>query len=98
MAQGLQVFDEQGNCTLDLTMRLAKIIGKKTATGNGEMNVADFDCPDNRFWYCITKEVMGEEGNPKDYPVLRISDDGKKIMWENADNRRGKLEFLFGVY
>ena len=98
MAQGLQVFDENGNCTLDLTMRLAKIIGKKTATGNGEMNVADFGCPDNRFWYCITKDVMGEEDNPKDYPLLRISDDGKKIMWENADNRGFKLEFLFGVY
>lgn len=98
MAQGLQVFDENGNCTLDLTMRLAKIIGKKVATGNGEMNVADFDCPDNRFWYCITKAVMGTENNEKDYPLLRITDDGKKIMWRNADGRIGNLEFLFGVY
>ena len=40
MAQGLQVFDEQGNCTLDVTDNLTRIIGSfKVERANGQATV-----------------------------------------------------------
>lgn len=94
MAQGLQVFDENGNCTLDLTRNIAKIIGEKTVRGGGELNVADYGCPNNKFWYLVIKRATSED--EQSLPLLRITDDGKKIMWKNIND--GELKFLFGVY
>lgn len=93
MAHGLQVFNGNGDVITDLTKRFAKIIEKKTVTGTGEINVADYGAPNNKFWYFIitpstsdTEEIL---------PLLRIVDDGKKIMWKDV----GKpLTFYFGVY
>lgn len=93
MAHGLQVFNSNGDVITDLTKRFAKIIEKKTVTGTGEINVADYGAPNNKFWYFIitpstsdTEEIL---------PLLRIVDDGKKIMWKDV----GKpLTFYFGVY
>lgn len=40
MPQGLQVFDEQGNCTLDVTDNLTRIIGSfKIGQANGQATV-----------------------------------------------------------
>lgn len=40
MPQGLQVFDENGNCTLDVTDNLTRIIGSfKTGQANGQATV-----------------------------------------------------------
>lgn len=40
MAQGLQVFDENGNCTLDVTDSLTRIIGSfKVERANGQATV-----------------------------------------------------------
>ena len=40
VAQGLQVFDEQGNCTLDVTDSLTRIIGSfKVERANGQATV-----------------------------------------------------------
>lgn len=93
MAHGLQAFNSNGDVIADLTKRFAKIIEKKTVTGTGEINVADYGAPNNKFWYFIitpstsdTEEIL---------PLLRIVDDGKKIMWKDV----GKpLTFYFGVY
>lgn len=93
MAHGLQVFNSSGDVITDLTSRFAKIIEKRTVTGTGEINVADYGAPNNKFWYFIitpstsdTEEIL---------PLLRIVDDGKKIMWKDV----GKpLTFYFGVY
>ena len=93
MAHGLQVFNSNSDVIADLTKRFAKIIEKKTVTGTGEINVADYGAPNNKFWYFIitpstsdTEEIL---------PLLRIVDDGKKIMWKDV----GKpLTFYFGVY
>lgn len=93
MSHGLQVFNSNGDVITDLTKRFAKIIEKKTVTGTGEINVADYGAPNNKFWYFIitpstsdTEEIL---------PLLRIVNDGKKIMWKDVGE---PLTFYFGVY
>lgn len=93
MSHGLQVFNSNGDVITDLTKRFAKIIEKKTVTGTGEINVANYGAPNNRFWYFIVSPSISD--TEEILPLLRIVDDGKKIMWKDV----GKpLTFCFGVY
>nr|DAJ46807.1 MAG TPA: hypothetical protein [Caudoviricetes sp.] len=93
MAHGLQVFNSNGDVIADLTKRFAKIIEKKTVTGTGEINVADYGAPNNRFWYFIVSPSTSY--NEEIFPVLRITEQGKKIIWKNIEQ---PLTFYFGVY
>lgn len=93
MAHGLQVFNSNGDVITDLTKRFAKIIEKKTVTGTGEINVADYGAPNNRFWYFIITPSTSD--SEEIFPVLRITEQGKKIIWRNIEQ---PLTFHFGVY
>lgn len=93
MSHGLQVFNSNGDVITDLTKRFAKIIEKKTVTGTGEINVADYGAPNNRFWYFIVSPSTSD--TEEIFPLLRITDQGKKIIWENIEE---PLTFWFGVY
>lgn len=93
MSHGLQVFNSNGDVITDLTKRFAKIIEKKTVTGTGEINVADYGAPNNKFWYFIVSPSTSD--NEEILPLLRITDQGKKIIWENIEE---PLTFWFGVY
>lgn len=93
MAYGLQVFNSNGDVITDLTKRFAKIIEKKTVTGTGEINVADYGAPSNKFWYFI---VTPSTSDSEDIlPLLRITEQGEKIIWKNIER---PLTFYFGVY
>lgn len=93
MAHGLQVFNSNGDVITDLTKRFAKIIEKRTVTGTGEINVADYGAPNNRFWYFII--TPSESYSEEILPLLRITEQGKKIIWKNIEQ---PLTFCFGVY
>lgn len=93
MAHGLQVFNSSGDVITDLTKRFAKIIEKKTVTGTGEINVADYGASNNRFWYFIVSPSTSD--TEEILPLLRIIDGGKKIMWKDVGE---PLTFYFGVY
>lgn len=93
MAHGLQVFNSSGDVITDLTNRFAKIIEKRTVTGTGEINVADYGAPNNRFWYFIVSPSTSD--SEEIFPVLRITEEGKKIIWKNIEQ---PLTFYFGVY
>lgn len=93
MAHGLQVFNSNGDVIADLTKRFAKIIEKKTVTGTGEINVANYGAPNNKFWYFIVTPSTSD--TEEIFPLLRITDGGKKIMWQGIEK---PLTFCFGVY
>lgn len=93
MAHGLQVFNSNGDVIADLTKQFAKIIEKKTVTGTGEINVADYGAPNNKFWYFIVTPSTSD--TEEILPLLRIIDGGKKIMWKDVGE---PLTFYFGVY
>ena len=65
----------------------------ETVTGTGEINVADYGAPNNRFWYFIVSPSTSD--TEEIFPLLRITDQGKKIIWENIEE---PLTFWFGVY
>lgn len=93
MAHGLQVFDSNGDVITDLTKRFAKIIEKKTVTGTGEINAADYGAPNNKFWYFIVSPSTSD--NEEILPLLRITDSGRKIIWKDIEK---PLTFFLGVY
>lgn len=93
MAHGLQVFNSSGDVITDLTKRFAKIIEKRTVTGTGEINVADCGAPNNRLWYFIVSPSTSD--TEEILPLLRITDSGRKIIWENIET---PLTFYCGVY
>lgn len=93
MNQGLQAWDQDGKIILDLTKRFAKILGTKTVTGNGQISVEDIGSPNNRLWYFVIHSSASEDEN--NLPVLRIVNDGKKIVWKN---QVAPLTFYYGVY
>lgn len=49
MAQGLQVFDENGNCTLDVTSRLCKVLGT-LVTGTDDGHIENEAFKTNDYW------------------------------------------------
>ena len=62
MAQGLQVFDENGNCTLDVTTALPKILGSldissKNVTGSYEDKRLSLG---KSFWFYNIPPVYGD--------------------------------------
>ena len=93
MAHGLQVFNSNGDVITDLTKRFAKIIEKRTVTGTGEINVADYGAPNNKFWYFIVSPSTSD--NEEILPLLRITDSGRKIIWKDIEK---PLTFFLGVY
>lgn len=93
MAHGLQVFNSNGDVIADLTKRFAKIIEKRTVTGTGEINVADYGAPNNKLWYFIVSPSTSD--TEEIFPVLRITDQGRKIIWKGIGE---PLTFYFGVY
>lgn len=93
MAHGLQVFNSNGDVIADLTKRFAKIIEKKTVTGTGEINVADYGAPNNKLWYFIVSPSTSD--NEEILPLLRITDSGRKIIWKDIEK---PLTFFLGVY
>ena len=95
MAQGLQVFDENGNCTFGSANRYARVIGKRTLMGSGSITADSLGVGDVKLWYMIL--VPSVSGNPTgDKPLIKISDSGKEIIWKNINH--GKAVILLGVY
>lgn len=93
MAHGLQVFNSSGDVITDLTKRFAKIIEKRTVTGTGEINVADYGAQNNKLWYFIVSPSTSD--NEEILPLLRITDSGRKIIWKDIEK---PLTFFLGVY
>lgn len=82
MAQGLQVFDEQGNVKLDTNKQFPRIVGQITLNGDGSITNADVGYPNNKLWYMIISNISPAV-NINKTPVIRIWEDGTKIMWQN---------------
>lgn len=95
MPQGLQVFDEHGNCTLDINARIGKVLGHKVLdTAEGTLFVSG-----GRPWFVTvdTPEAYGtirERGDRMYQPKIYI--EGNSIKWEQVVSKRG--EIIYGVY
>lgn len=92
MSAGLQVYDEYGNLKLDLTKRLPKVCGTMELKDAGEFHIPD-RYVNNKLWYYIVSAPVSED--PQHLSLIRISDDGKSIIWREIF---GKATILWGVY
>lgn len=92
--QGLQVFDEHGNTTIDVTDRLTQIIGViriKSLVGNIDVTVDG----NRKLFYAISKS--GSQWSGGDCIMI----DGNKIRWDFSQASLivagNGLEVVYGV-
>lgn len=102
MPQGLQVFDENGVCVLDITSRLCKYIGKfDTSFSDG--SIIDEQLNGAELWYIVLRLSYDannwESGYDDDIPV--ISSAGNILQWKyrNEDfHNKIRVQGIYGVY
>lgn len=102
MPQGLQVFDENGVCVLDVTDRLVKYLGVVQINGtNG--SITNDELSDGDLWYYplniktppLTPSIHTE------YHMPTITKNGKSISWDYGSypaDKRLSMVLLYGVY
>lgn len=102
MPQGLQVFDENGVCVLDVTDRLVKYLGVVQINGtNG--GITNGELSDGDLWYYplniktppLTPSIHTE------YHMPTITKNGKSISWDYGSypaDKRLSMVLLYGVY
>lgn len=99
MPQGLQIFDVNSNCLLDITDRLTRVLGS-FETGTSDGSITDFNLTSGTPWFYTY--------NPSDtYNVrvpCKISFSGNIISWSFQSgycaNQQGRanLKVIYGVY
>lgn len=102
MPQGLQVFDENGVCVLDITSRLCKYIGKfDTSFSDG--SIIDEQLNGAELWYIVLRLSYDannwKSGYGDDLPV--ISSVGNILQWKyrNEDfHNKIRVQGIYGVY
>lgn len=92
MSAGLQIFDANGNLKLDLTKRLPKVCGTMELKDTGQFHIPD-RYVNNKLWYYIVSAPSSKD--PQHLNLIRISDDGKSIIWRDIAS---KASVLWGVY
>ncbi len=103
MAQGLQIFDENGNCTLDLTDRLCKVLGT-VDTGFTGGSITNPLFAEGDFWVIDLKIDYQDGGNRpvkgQEFPHFYKS--GTTLYWSYGNNYDGTTRLsrkvLYGVY
>lgn len=95
MPQGMQIFDANGNLTIDITDSISKIIGVVTTQANvaGSLNVPELAGGSRIF---ISKRATPPSGPfPGNGKRCEVTISGRTINWSAG---RGPLEFSYGVY
>lgn len=94
-SNGLQVYDSDGNITLDITDRVAKVLGVyQITTMSGSITIED-----RQPWVIMIDvpeayQVIRKHGDNQYTPHIWI--DGNKICWDEVASKSGK--FYYGVY
>lgn len=96
MAQGLQVFDEKGNCIVDLNSNVAKVIGRFTTEGtSGTLKVEG-----GKPWAMLLQspeayDAIRKHGDTEHMPYVRVLTDGT-IKWGDCVAKQSVI--IYGVY
>ncbi len=111
--QGLQVFDENGNCVLDVTDRLTKYLGKIEFVEDGEFKIP-FSEKTSNVWIIndivwVESQYLSKHGLfPLNFPTLELEGNIIKCIYKNQypreepkhikDKYNYKLVVYYGVY
>lgn len=99
--QGLQVFDENGNCVLDVTDRLCKILGvERIHNKKGKISIDSVTLKNMRVWFI----PIAVSGKPNENPLkhkgiecsymefFEIKEDG--IYWDIKPDKKSILNHI----
>lgn len=90
MPQGLQVWDTSGIQTLDLTDRITKILGTRTAAGSAGSYTDVRLAQGTAFTIPLRAPTSSRTEN---YPLITIN--GNTISWSSSNV---SVPFLYGIY
>lgn len=96
MAQGLQVFDGNGNCIVDLNSNIAKVIGRYTTQGtSGTLTVTG-----GKPWAMLLQSpeaynVIRKYGQKEHQPSVHVLPNGT-IRWNDCVAKESII--VYGVY
>lgn len=103
MPQGLQVFDENGTCVVDVTSRITKYLGELIIpTTDG--SYYDARLKDGDFWFLITDLInpnvfeQWDGSESKFFPKINAKDG--LITWEYPVNMKYRpgVKIIYGIY
>ena len=107
--QGIQVFDENGNCIVDVTERINKYLGSFTIDGTADSGtVTNEELAEGDLWYAFEiKGIAGssivstDENAIFSFPV--ITKGNGKLTWQyphsiSSTYRRYSVTVYYGVY
>lgn len=100
MPQGLQVFDEKGHCTLDVTTRITKYLGMVDTGLAQSGSLVNPLLKEGELWVLPLMMEM-QSGTYEKVDIVDIWRSGDTLHWdfsgEPTDTRVGWL-FLYGIY
>lgn len=101
MAQGLKVFDTNGKCTVDITDRLTKYLGKfrTYASQNEGIVVDDRLTADGDLWY-MSVQRYGQSFDPEWNNSVVVTKENGQLRWRYPQNKGIRYDFdiIYGVY
>ena len=97
--QGLQVFDSNGSCILDVTDRLTRVLGIfNTGTSNGSF--VDPNLTSGDFWYAVSASSLSNQS--PFWACLSVTVSGTTLSWEHIKTYdQGVVcnhQVIYGVY
>lgn len=103
MPQGLQVFDENGTCVVDVTSRITKYLGELIIPTT-EGSYYDARLKDGDFWFLITDLInpnvfeQWDGSESKFFPKINAKDG--LITWEYPVNMKYRpgVKIIYGIY
>lgn len=102
MPQGLQVFDENGVCVLDVTDRIVKYLGVIEINGtNGSITNDELSKGDLWYYPLNIKMPPPTPSIHTEYHMPIITKNGKNISWDYGSypaDKRLSMVLLYGVY
>ena len=99
MPQGLQVFDKNGNITLDLTDRLTKVLGNFSTNGQKSGTIVDERLRNADGWAHIRFNAPDLLTPFSPAPHITFSDNTLKWEYKNIINNNVPTHFIiYGVY
>ena len=102
MPVGLQVWDASGNLMVDITSRLARVVGFASLQSDNNSSVTDSRLSAGTVWYAFQpSQIWGFNNMDVSRPVFSVS--GNTISWTyspgaGSHNIRIKGTLFYGIY
>lgn len=103
MAQGLQVFDENGKLDVDVTNRLPRFLGRVVIDGSSASGVVYNDGikPETEIWWFLqtpSTNFATQEAERPVYEYPKITKGNGFLRWQFPSGRKLACTMLYGVY